>query len=787
MPRELLDDRENLKSESAFPAHRTSGSSSGSASPPMLGRHRATGADLGALQGSAGNRAVLALLDKEGDHASEPPDQAPPLSPPEMAHEAADEGLGHIQEAVITAGAAFLVEHIVGTKHVGKKGWGASQREQVTSALEKAGKLADILAFAATRELQQGTGMYGTADAGTDEHALLRQRARARRKSLDESSKKLRSGLQQAALVEGARRVLKEEQTRWFGPILLEARQKLFTAAEAAVKSGTTDERLAAASKAVAAELPAVTKKTTKEATKSLSGPKNKWVRDQLKDQTAQASVDVLSEAIADETGPGREKAKLTKDTVEATFSSESVGSGLRKIGKLIDSHAKHNGDQTSIAVLLKIPVSHGVFAGLKVTGLASKASDKTSAGATFSFIAGWEAPQLAQGLLEIGGYLNTTSDRGGLGCMEMASYTLYRRAREASFLPRDVASTMWGYGGITAKKGERKSDVEYRESEAWANQIETGMSDDDLGEFGLHGGASGSGNIKGVGKAGGGLAVDTGTRYTKKGIADARARGKGERKNGGAPSSIGQKVTTLSLFGNADFAFGASADAKLAITWDDKAKKVLSVDIDAGVGYTLPATVGGDYAEWTGKAVGKVGSAITKAVNKAKEGDSAKKQVKSAAKNDLKTAGSLAEKFPGLEKEVEAKLTKTDLYQDGKAHVETLGSEAKAKGNALLGQAKQLDPLSQGKKHATSGAKHAKKASKAASKVMDKGFRVFASIDAKSPKESYLAVQQTKSKDTTSGFHEVTVKKNKALLYYDFETKTFEWGGQVVTTGKNE
>lgn len=710
-----------------------------------------------ALQRVAGNAAAVSVL-ADTVYA-------------DIANRVADDGGEKVIDAIVEAVSAYLVKHIEGTKRLGKT-YGASKREEVVKARSEALRLADILAYAAVRELREGTGLYGstTGDEKTDAATELR-RTKAKGKGQEKATAELAAEILHTGTLEAARRVVRQELSHWFPTPYHEAWTALHDAALSAAKAtkGSPEQQEQAARDAAGKLLPGLVKSAGATAVDSVSGSKNKWVRDKLKDQVAGETTKVLGAAIVEESGPKRQRSKVTSDAVEATFEAASVGKGLEMLAKLIDHVVSHNGDQTTVDVLVKIPVSHGFFVSLHVTGTASMLSDVTSVGATFTFGAGWEAPHVAQAMLEAGGYILTKSNRAAIGCMEMASYALYRRFVESSVIPRELTNSLYGAGGGTRQEGQSKSDAEYLEAEAWAAGIEKKMTEADVAETGGVVTASGKAGTASVAEVKGSVSAKVGTRYTKKGIEAARAAGKGKAVLGtrGAQSSLGETVTTVVAQGSASAAFGGSATAQASATFGKHATP-LEGFVVAGVGFKLPAGTGGDLAKWVGDAVKSVGSALVNTINAAR----AKKKMRVAEKTG-KLALSTAETSV-KEPQVEAAL-KSYFEPKGKALLE----KAKSGLSTLSGTGKGA--VHQGGSAATKkgivGALE-----KALSHTSSHGYQVLAHVNLLEPKKSAIMVQQTQTTaiDLTH-VAEVTLTKAEAIVLFNFATKTLEIGGAAV------
>lgn len=704
------------------------------------------------------------------------------------ASTAAERAYALVRQAVVSAGAAVIVKRI----EPGKIASG-SKRQTVTKEREEALKLADILAFAAERDMRTGSGVVGaykdTGDETADESGRakhLRQRGaligkeKSRISALEEYNRasviqEMTKAYLHHALTEGAKATV-EAHLKELVPDLSNARLELMKAG-----AGKTDAFTA--QRAVTEAIPKITKKYVTQVTDAIAGPtlrsgKTKPLRDKLKDESAVAATKVLQETIAAESGPTAAKAKLTGQVLDSRFTAESVNFALRSIGTLIDKVAKSNGDSLKLEVVVKIPVSHGAFVGLKVTGSAAKFRDRTNVDATFSFTAGWDAA-IAQAMAEVGGYIKTASDRQGRGCMEMASYALYRRCRESVAVPTDLTNALWGMGGITKVKGQTDKEAKHAESESWARGIEDSMTKNDLAETGLHLGVSGRLGNKNVAHGELAATVDTGTRYTKAGVENARKQNLGKTVGtNGRQSSIGQKVTTVQVKGTAAWP-GGDAEATLSCTIADtagplaKRGKVLAFSIDGGLSFKVPASgLVAEVVKWIASGVSTLGSATIKTMNKAKQGDKlgTAKQVAS----DLEKAGKTVEGFPEASKAVKEKageLLAGNYYRlNGlEQRIPLMGAHSAVINKEYLKEASSLQ-------HPTPSSTTDKFLSGTKSAVSSIG--IVGKIDVVNPKASYIAVEQATKTSIDLHALEATISKSSAILYYDFTNRRLEAGG---------
>lgn len=373
------------------------------------------------------------------------------------ALEVVDEAYQSLRAAVATAVAAEITSRIEG-------GWFSrgSKRASVLEARAEAARLADTLAFALERDLRTGTGVAGTyratGDAATDRVGSAthtRYRAGLLSKERSKAPETLVSQLAKAyghlSLSRAATTAVTSHLDE-IDPSLPEARLRLVRAVD-----GIADRDQARA--VVAKQLASLTSRSSANAVKAITSSSNKPLRDALKDESAKGAVGELEAVQRQESGPSARQSSLTDQVLAQTVTLPSLTPFMSLVGAIIDRSVQHNGDEITLDHSVRIPVSHGAFVGLRAVGKASRDHDATRAGMTFSFTGGWDAA-IARAMAGLGGYLTMTSNRGGHGAMEMASYTLYRRFRESRLVPADLTSTLWGMGA--SRRAPTKSKLRH-------------------------------------------------------------------------------------------------------------------------------------------------------------------------------------------------------------------------------------------------------------------------------------------------------------------------------------
>ncbi len=289
-----------------------------------------------------------------------------------------------------------------------------------------------------------------------------------------------------------------------------------------------------------------------------------------------------------------------------------SVNSKLKFISSVIGG-GKKPGDTKTIDLTIRVPVDpNGIgYVGFQVRSVGRRTQDLgLDLHAELSIVGGAKIPGVDVDVMgKLGGYFDIkvghTGDlkEDGVKAANLLSYAMYRRFRESRIIPDAVTNTMWGMGGKTMKTGETKSAAKMRESEAWGAAIEEGVGEHDSVETGALLGASAKAKVAGVGIKGG-ATMYTGTRYTKKSIEEARARGGGVKRSlGRGQKSVGRGVTSIGAeFSTSIGPLNAGANFKMSmLDWkrDEDPDKILDARLEIFArGMVMKKAMFGDPAE---------------------------------------------------------------------------------------------------------------------------------------------------------------------------------------------
>lgn len=694
------------------------------------------------------------------------------------ALEVVDEAYQSLRAAVATAVAAEITKRIEG-------GWFSrgSKRTPVLEARAEAARLADTLAFALERDLRTGTGVAGTYRATGDDAAdrvgsatHTRHRAgllsRERRNAPETLVSQLAKAYAHLSLSRATTAAVTSHLDE-IDPSLREARLVLVNAVD-----GIAERDQARA--VVAKQLGALTSRYATNAVNAITASANKPLRDALKDESAKGAVKELEGVQRQESGPGARQSSLTDQVLAETVTLPSLNPFMTIIGAVIDRAVRYNGDEVTLDHSVRIPVSHGAFVGLRVVGRASRDHDATRAGLTFSFTGGWDAA-IARAMAGLGGYLMMTSNRGGHGAMEMASYTLYRRFRESRMVPADLTSTLWGMGGITKDADEDDAAAKYREAESWASGIEQSMTDADAAESGLHVEASGRLGHASIAQVEGGIVVNTGTRYTKQTLERSGALTAPLASAGSGRQPLrGERVTTIETFAGASGGGGiGTTEAYLTYSAPDASlHKPYRFSVQASAGATIPG-MPGQIVDWAVEGASKLTSVAIQAVNKWQQGSkggAALKGVEGVAK-----AGLEAIEFPVLKNALKESAGVAAII--GTPIVDIAESSALAHQPRIVGSAA-------GPVVGAVNREYTKEAFSLASTPLMSGssptgglsFTLY--IDFLEPKErSYFALARQTSTHHDAHVVESRIVKRSSLFYFDPKSGRIEAGGARLGT----
>ncbi|MEF2245410.1 hypothetical protein [Paenibacillus sp. IITD108] len=196
------------------------------------------------------------------------------------------------------------------------------------------------------------------------------------------------------------------------------------------------------------------------EARKIVKGDKDKPQAGADTNRQLAIQKDVTSQVKTDEIG---------KKSITKAIESDSLNSGLTKIGGIIDRVVPHDGDAASLACELKIPIGQsGGYVIISFEAGAERDEDSIEISSQIGIGVGVEA-----GIVDFNVQLGMFAEANAAttsSAMNLISYGMYRYINAS--VP-SLAESMWGMGGKSGKS-------ETEEAEMWASAIEAQDMDDE-------------------------------------------------------------------------------------------------------------------------------------------------------------------------------------------------------------------------------------------------------------------------------------------------------------------
>jgi hypothetical protein len=335
------------------------------------------------------------------------------------------------------------------------------------------------------------------------------------------------------------------------------------------------------------------------------------------------------------------------KEVSAGSVTSEQATSAFEKLAPVVDVIVPKAGDSGSLTAALKIPVSHGVFVGIKVGATASRGNSGTvTLGVTANVTAG-ATVGVATATFELGSYLQVQG-RDAREAMVIVSWVLYRQLAESN-APREVEQAWFG-----TKKTEQTAEQYDALVQKTLFSNETG----NWAEVGAQIGASVSGGVGTVLTGTVGARLRSGRKYTSESI-DRRKGAKSLTQqvtsklgiDRGAQASLGDRV--FSVIGYATFsvpiAKGAlSVTVQVRQVKDKQGKQEQTSYKLEKITVTGTASVTGMGVIASSLARGKAVQGLVKKVATKTEAatDKAKKELKSEKGRDV---GEVMEDLDGL------------------------------------------------------------------------------------------------------------------------------------------
>lgn len=235
--------------------------------------------------------------------------------------------------------------------------------------------------------------------------------------------------------------------------------------------------------------------------------------------------------------------ADLAKESIKAHYKgslTESFSLATTIVGKLL----VNDGDSTDFELAVTVPISGPVYVGVTLRFNGRKQGN-ISLSMEALVTAGAKATGVGDIQAALGGFVRAAG-KDPNGAVNLVKYGLYRRLRESSAVPREIANKLWG--GDTGEAG-------YEQGEKWSKAVEKEELEAP-GSYAETGGQA-EGNAKlGGDKAGGALGAkyQSGSRYDKEALTKSKD-GLGADNSGGivgrgAQNKIGRSVTNTRFSG---------------------------------------------------------------------------------------------------------------------------------------------------------------------------------------------------------------------------------------------
>jgi hypothetical protein len=275
--------------------------------------------------------------------------------------------------------------------------------------------------------------------------------------------------------------------------------------------------------------------------------------------------------------------------------------------------------------------------------------------------------------MLGLGFYLEAgskTHDRLGT----LMSFSLFRRFRESALVPHQITDHLWGRAskaGVDKGQWVDKASAKTKHANQWGRAVEESFEDDEYAESGglVRAEAKASPQVKLGGmhgiEAGASLEYQRGTRYTKKSMAEKRAKhedkfAKGKYKKGTAHTTgFGDRERGLGEVNNR-FTFAANGSvgpfsAGFSASWWGAEKEWWVDTTIAATGGDFagdPASVAARVATWASQMAAGAGQMIVQGDEKRRKGETVDhkdlKALKKTAAGVTELGGSLSSLITG-------------------------------------------------------------------------------------------------------------------------------------------
>lgn len=253
-----------------------------------------------------------------------------------------------------------------------------------------------------------------------------------------------------------------------------------------------------------------------------------------------------------------------------------TLSGSMEKAALAVEQLAGENGASGEFTLDVEVPVSPGVFVGAHFKFEAKRGGKPkdpkpgpVEVGCELGFIVGGNA-LFAKIQAGIGGYFKAQG-KDAASAMKLVSYGLYRRCRESSVVPAEIANKLWG--GDSGEKGKKKA-------EQWSIDVENEEfgDNDSFVETGAYASVGAKGGVEGVAEGEGEVKASMGKKYDKESLENSAKGGVGKENTTGdnwfAQKSTGRDVKALELSAKAALLDAFGAEFKLGFQWEASGKK---------------------------------------------------------------------------------------------------------------------------------------------------------------------------------------------------------------------
>jgi hypothetical protein len=329
----------------------------------------------------------------------------------------------------------------------------------------------------------------------------------------------------------------------------------------------------------------------------------------------AQLATKAASEKTQDAAAIAATKFENRSDKIAKKFTG-SMLEGFSLASTAIGAIVSHDGQSTDFTLDLTIPVGGPGYVSVTLEFNARKEGN-VEVGLNLKVGGGVKFPNVADVRAALGGYIKA-SGKTPRAAVDLIKYGLYRRLRESSAVPRELANKIWG---------DDSGEAGYEQGEKWSRQVEEShLADDD--SYVESGGSIGAKVHLGADAAGGGVEAEYqgGTRHDKQSVVAAKgALGAANTRKGGgaadgsqrgAQARTGRSVENIHLAGEINI---GPFKGQLIVDWAYRAPDPVTKETDfSEIEFQLNARFSMPVGDLASTIVSLIGSLVTTVKGKA-------------------------------------------------------------------------------------------------------------------------------------------------------------------------